>query len=147
MKTAIVYYSKHHKNTKKVLDAIASQNEVALFDASQTEQMDLTSYDTIGFASGIYYSRFHKSVLNVIKNHLPEGKRVFFLYTCGAKKASYAKSAEALAAEKHAQLLGSFSCLGFDTYGPFQLVGGLAKGHPDQDDLSSALTFYASLNR
>lgn len=147
MKTAIVYYSKHHENTKKVLDAIASQNEVTLFDASQAEQIDLTSYDTIGFASGIYYSSFHKSVLNVIKDQLPEGKRVFFLYTCGAKKASYTKSAEARAAEKHAQILGAFGCLGFDTYGPFKLVGGLAKGHPNQDDLSSALTFYAGLNR
>ena len=30
MKTAIVYYSKHHENTKKLLDAIAQEDEVTL---------------------------------------------------------------------------------------------------------------------
>ena len=35
MKTAVVYYSKHHGNTKKLLDAIksASSDEITLFDA------------------------------------------------------------------------------------------------------------------
>ena len=28
MKTAIIYYSKHHGNTKKLLDAIKSTNEI-----------------------------------------------------------------------------------------------------------------------
>ena len=28
MKTAIVYYSQHHGNTRKLLDAIAEKNEV-----------------------------------------------------------------------------------------------------------------------
>lgn len=30
MKTAIVYYSRHHENTKKLLDAIAKKYEVTL---------------------------------------------------------------------------------------------------------------------
>ena len=35
MKTAIVYYSKHHGNTKKLLDAIAAENEVTLIDVTE----------------------------------------------------------------------------------------------------------------
>lgn len=35
MKTAIVYYSTHHGNTKKLLDAIAEKNEVALIDLTK----------------------------------------------------------------------------------------------------------------
>ena len=63
MKTAIIYYSRHHGNTKKLLDEIARKFDVTLIDAAETDNADLTEYDVIGFASGIYYSKFHKSVL------------------------------------------------------------------------------------
>ena len=58
MRTAIVYYSKHHGNTKKLLDAIAAGNEVALIDVTAQPSADLKGYDRIGFASGIYYQCF-----------------------------------------------------------------------------------------
>ena len=64
MKTAIVYYSHHHGNTKKLLDAIALQNEVTLIDATSTNKVDLSEYDRIGFASGIYYTNFAKQVIS-----------------------------------------------------------------------------------
>lgn len=76
MTTAIIYYSKHHKNTKKVLDTIAAKYEVTLIDAAKTQDFDLTGYDLIGFASGIYYSKFHKSVLQFAENNLPMNKRI-----------------------------------------------------------------------
>ena len=62
MKTAIVYYSKHHGNTKKLLDAIASQFEVTLIDVTEQPDADLSSFDRVGFASGIYYSSFAKQL-------------------------------------------------------------------------------------
>lgn len=55
MKTAIVYCSVHHGNTKKLLDAIASENQVDLIDVTQNPDVDLNAYDRIGFAFGIYY--------------------------------------------------------------------------------------------
>lgn len=54
MKTVIVYYSKHHSNTKKLLDAIAVAADVDLIDVTVDKDMDLSEYDRIGFASGIY---------------------------------------------------------------------------------------------
>ena len=47
MQTAIVYYSKHHGNTKKLLDAIAQQWDVALIDAAGNPNPDLSAYDLI----------------------------------------------------------------------------------------------------
>jgi hypothetical protein len=44
-----------------------------------------------------------------------------------------------------AEILGSYGCLGFDTFGPFKLVGGIAKGHPTADEIQGALKFYESL--
>lgn len=145
MKTAIVYYSKHHENTKKLLDAIATSNDITLIDVTQSETFDLTGYDTIGFASGIYYSKFHKLVLNFAKKHLPQEKNVFFLYTYGAKKDGYTKAIREAIYGKNATILGEYGCFGFNTFGPFKLIGGIAKNHPDQTELNEAITFYKNI--
>ena len=62
MKTVIAYYSKHHGNTKKLLDAIAAAAEIDLIDVTVTKRTDLSVYDRIGFASGIYYGAFAKQI-------------------------------------------------------------------------------------
>ena len=78
MTTAIVYYSKHHGNTKKLLDAIAAADpSVVLIDVTAHPTADLSGYDRIGFASGIYYSSFAKQVISFAEEQLPEGKDVF----------------------------------------------------------------------
>lgn len=145
MKTAIIYYSRHHENTKQLLDVIAGKHEVTLIDATQVQSFDLTEYDLIGFASGIYYSKFHRLVLQFAENNLPADKRVFFLYTYGARKEGYTKAIETVVLQKGAKIAGEFGCFGFNTFGPFKLVGGIAKGHPNQEDLSGACHFYEGL--
>lgn len=145
MKTAIVYYSKHHGNTKKLLDTIAQKHDVTLIDATQASIPALDAFDRIGFASGIYYSKFHKSVLNVAKEALPAGKDVFFLYTYGAQKAGYTAAITDAVSLHDAHILGEYGCFGFNTFGPFKLIGGIAKGHPDADELQAALNFYEGL--
>lgn len=146
MKTAIIYYSKHHGNTKKLLEAIAEKHpEVDLFDVADCEGVDLGVYDRIGFASGIYFSKFQKSVLQLARDRMPDDRQTFFLYTCGAEKSGYTKAISEAVAPHRAQLLGEYGCLGFDTYGPLKLFGGLAKGHPDADEIEKAVRFYEEL--
>ena len=145
MKTAIVYYSRHHENTKKLLDTLTGAHEITLIDATKCQKADLSQYDLVGFASGIYYSKFHKSVLRFASENLPAGKPVFFLYTYGAAKEGYTRAIEKITAEKQSPLAGSFGCLGFNTFGPFKLMGGMAKGHPTQGECEKALAFYESL--
>lgn len=80
MKTAIVYASVHHKNTEKVVKAIAEKHpEIELIDAAKTILKDLASYDLIGFASGIFYGKFHKALLSFITENLPLRKKVFVM--------------------------------------------------------------------
>lgn len=145
MKTAIVYYSRHHENTKKILDAIAKVNDVTLINISDHPATDLTEYDRIGFASGIYYSKFHKSLLSYAETYMPEDKETFFLYTYGAKKEGYTNAITQVVKKHNAKILGEFGCFGFNTFGPFKLIGGIAKGHPDQTDYENALKFYKGL--
>lgn len=142
MKTAIVYYSKHHENTKKLLDAISAKHEVTLIDATKTKTFDLADYDMVGFASGIYYSKFHKSVLEFAEKNLPNNKKVFFIYTYGGKKEGYTKAIEKAVSAKSAKIVGAFGCPGFNTFGPFKLIGGIAKGHPDNTDTANAVSFF-----
>lgn len=145
MKTAIVYYSQHHGNTKKLLDAIAARNDVTLIDATAGGNLNLSAYDRIGFASGIYYSKFQKSVLQVAENQLPQGKSVFFLYTYGAKRDGYTKAIRDAVAKHGAKVLGEYGCPGFNTFGPLKLIGGMAKGHPDDQEIQGAVAFYEGL--
>ena len=143
MKTAIVYYSKHHGNTKKLVDAIASKFEVTLIDAAENTTIDLDDFDCIGFASGIYFSSFAKQVLSLAEKNLPENKEVFFISTCGVKSpVVYLNAIRKIAKAKNCHELGTYLCLGFDTFGPFNVIGGIAKGHPDEKEIADAVKFY-----
>ncbi len=145
MKTAIVYYSKHHGNTKKLLDAIAAQYEVELIDVTARPDADLSAFGRIGFASGIYYGAFAGQVQAFAEAHLPEGRPVFYLCTHGAPKGDFLQAMRAIAARKGCRELGEYRCRGFDTFGPFKLVGGLAKGHPTEAEIRGAVAFYQGL--
>ncbi len=144
MSTAIVYYSKHHGNTKKLLDAIAAAEEVTLIDVT-TPAADLTSFDRIGFASGIYYSSVARQILSFASEHLPENKDVFYIYTHGAPVGGFLKGIREIAKKKHCRELGAYHCLGFDTFGPIKLVGGIAKEHPTKKEIAGAVAFYQGL--
>jgi len=81
MKIAIVYYSSHHGNTKRLLDAVCAENhDIVLINAAASPITELSDYDLIGFASGIYYSKFHDTVLRFAEQTLKKGQKVFFLY-------------------------------------------------------------------
>lgn len=145
MKTAICYYSRHHGNTLKVLEAMAREGDVDLIDVTTRQAVRLEDYDCIGFASGIYGTTFHKAVAAFARQYLPAGKPVFFVYTYGGAKGSGARAVAVVAREKNCPVLGEFSCKGYDTFGPFKLVGGIAKGHPDEKDLEKARCFYREI--
>ena len=145
MKTAIVYYSEHHGNTRKLLDAIAAKHDVTLIDVTKAPETDLSGYDRIGLASGIYYSSFAKQLLAYAEEHLPEGKDVFYIFTHGAPKGMFLNAVRKIAEAKHCRELGDYHCQGYDTFGPFKLVGGIAKGHPTEDEISGAVSFYEGL--
>ena len=145
MSTAIVYYSKHHGNTKKLLDAIADKNEVTLIDVVAQPDADLSAYDRIGLASGIYFSSFAKQILSFADEHLPENKDVFYIYTHGALGGNFLKAIRDIAEKKHCKEIGEYRCQGYDTFGPFKLVGGIAKGHPTDEEVAGAVEFYKKL--
>ena len=146
MKTEIIYFSRHHGNTKKLLEAIADLDpDAELIDVTAAAGKDLGQYDRIGLASGIYYSNFAKQLVRYASDNLPEGKPVFFIYTHGAPKGDFLKAIREVTQGKNCPELGEYRCQGFDTFGPFKLVGGIANGHPTREEISSAAAFYRKL--
>ncbi|HPU01364.1 MAG: flavodoxin [Firmicutes bacterium] len=141
MKVAIAYYSQHHGNTKKLLDAIKDLADVELINVVECKKADLSDYNLVGFASGIYFGKFSKAVMEFARNNLPSNKRVFLINTYGVK-GDYTKEMKKIIAEKSCELLGTYGCRGFDTFGPFKLIGGIAKGHPDENDVKGAIEFF-----
>ena len=109
MKTIILYYSNHHGNTKKLVDAIQASDpeNVEILDVTTAGPKDLSGYDLIG--------------------------------------ASLSSSAKKVIEEKKCQAVGQYSCPGYNTFGPFKLIGGTAKGHPTKEELDAAVEFYKGL--
>ena len=142
MKVAIAYYSQHHGNTKKLLDAIAEKHEVTLIDVTRKQEYDLRGFDLIGFASGVYYGKLAKQVVSFAQLNLPDGKDIFTIYTFGGNGKNVDSELMPVADKRHCRNVGSYNCFGFDTFGPFKLVGGIKKGHPTQAEIDGAVKFY-----
>ena len=145
MKAAIVYFSKHHQNTFKVVKAISDKYGADLIDVSAEPKCDLRDYDVIGFASGIYYSKFHKQVISCAENCLPKNKKVFLVYTYSAFRKGYTNAIMNVLKEKNAAYLGEYNCPGFNTFGLFKLLGGIKKGRPNNSDISGAIKFFGGI--
>lgn len=43
--------------------------------------------------------------------------------------------------EKRFNVIGEFFCKGFDTWGPFKIIGGINRGRPNEQDLEKAKKF------
>ena len=145
MNSIIIYASTHHGNTKKVVETIANEYEITLVDATKVHEKDLREYDLIGFASGIFFTKFSEQVLNFARVNLPANKNVFFIATAGNPIKGNFNSIADIIKDKKCNEVGRFQCKGFDTYGPFKLVGGIQKGHPDENELKEAVEFVKSI--
>ena len=145
MKTVIAYASRHHGNTKMLTDAIAECCGVDVIDVASCERVDLSEYNCIGFASGIAYGKYYPQLLEFMEKNLPNEKRVFFLHTAGDPREAHNSAAKAIAEKKNCECLGTYFCKGYDTYGPFRLFGGIAKGHPNHEDIAGAVAFFEKI--
>ena len=142
---AIIYASTHHGSTKKLVDAISEKYDITQIDAENHNTADLSEYDMIGFASGIDFGKFYTSVEEFLINNLPKSKKVFFLYTCAKTSDRFTKTMKEKALGKDAVIMGEYGCKGYNTYGPWKLIGGMNKNHPDKEELDGAVRFFESI--
>ena len=144
MKSLLIYASQHHGNTEKLVRYLAAQYDLTLVNAQETTQVDMEDYDLIGFASGIDFGRLYPSV-SALAEQLPSGKAVYVMYTCARDQERYGKEIQKLAEKKGSRYLGKYACKGYNTYGPWKMIGGMNKGHPDEKELQAACVFYEQM--
>ncbi len=147
MKTLIVYVSIHHGNTEKIAKVIAKTLKAKLVKPSQLNIKDISKYDLIGFGSGIFFRKHHRSLLEVVDKIPLLHKNAFIFSTAGMllPKFLWHNSLRKKLTKKGFKITGEFSCRGWDTFGPFQFFGGLSKGHPNKKDIENARNFAENL--
>jgi flavodoxin len=150
MKALIIYISVHHGNTEKVAKVMANILDADLLQVEQADASILEQYDLIGFGSGIYFGKHHKSLLDFVET-LPmlRNKKAFIFSTSGLRKIRFMHNFDKPLKEKLQRkgfdIIGELSCRGLDTYRATKLVGGINKGRPDAQDLKQAENFARSL--
>jgi len=74
---------------------------------------------------------------------MPSGKekKAFVFFTSGFGLPAFNKATEELLSKKGFEVVGNFISKGFDTWGPAWLIGGIAKGHPNDEDLDPSPCF------
>jgi len=145
MKTLIVYHSFHHGNTAKIAKVLADELNAKMVKTEDEETNNWDEYELIGFGSGIYNGKHHKSILHAVEK-LPtvKGKKAFVFSTSGVLR-NYNKSLKEMLTTKGFQIVGDFVCKALDTYGPLKLIGGLNKGRPNEEDYQKAREFSQGL--
>ncbi len=150
METLIIYTSIHHKNTEKIARKMANILEAKLLTPDEADTNTFKEYDLIGFGSGIYHRKFHESLLNFI-DKLPtlKNKKAFIFSTSGGLRLPYVNDFNRKIKEKLTKkgfdIIGEFSCRGFNTYGSFRYIGGISKGRPNEKDFKKAEEFAKKL--
>jgi flavodoxin len=150
MRALIICISVHHGNTEQVAKVMANALDAALLEVKQVDANMLEQYDLIGFGSGIYFGKHHKSLLDFVdKLPMLRNKKAFIFSTSGLRKIRFIHNFDKPLREnlqrKGFDIIGEFSCRGLDTYRATKLVGGVNKGRPNAQDLKQAEDFARSL--
>lgn len=97
-KKAIIYTSYHHNNTVNLLKDAVNELEYDWYNLLRDKdvKIPINDYETIIFASGIYYSRMHKIMVRFLlenKDELEE-KKVLAVITAGKNQVDMPKESK-----------------------------------------------------
>ncbi|MCI4673949.1 flavodoxin domain-containing protein [Candidatus Mycolicibacterium alkanivorans] len=145
MKALIICVSVSNGSTRRVADRMAEVLSAELVEPEGVDVDQITQYDLVGFGSGVYFMSAHPRLWRLVCR-LPhvEGIPAFTFFTSGAAElplVGYSRPIRWGIARRGFRVLDSYSCRGLDTVGPLGWVGGVNKGHPNDDDLDAAAAF------
>lgn len=146
MNVYIVYTSIHYGNTERIAKEIGRELNAETVPIKGAKIDRVLESDLVGFGSGVYFSRFHRNLLRLVRD-LPQvnGKQAFIFSTSGLKKMPLMNGAhrhfKTMLESKGFSVTDEFDCRGFDTYGPLKILGGINRGRPNMDDIKDAADF------
>ncbi len=150
VKSLLIVYSYHHRNTLKVAEAMAKVLEAEIKTPQQANPEETQKCDLVGFGAGIDSGKHYKVLLDFADKlvHV-DNKNAFIFSTAGVtgeKKLSKDHSAlrEKLEAKGYS-IVDEFQCKGFNTNLFLKYFGGMNKGRPNEEDLKHAEAFAEKL--
>ncbi|WP_080503782.1 flavodoxin family protein [Renibacterium salmoninarum] len=129
--------------------AIAGELDAPVLAPADAVPKRIREADIVGFGSGIYWMNFHPELIQLIQN-LPDitGRAAFIFATSGLPETPinrYTRRLKKLLESKGFRVMGTYTCRGLDTWGPFGVIGGVSKYHPNAQDLDLAIEFAKNL--
>jgi len=148
MSRLIIYLSVHHGNTKKIAELMAEVLGADLAEVGKANKKMVQDADLVGFGSGIYFGKHHKSLLNFLEK-LPNcsGKKSFIFSTSGVGGTKQHWALKMALKSKGFEIIGEFACKAWDTFGLLKLTGGINKSRPNKKDLEKAREFAEEIDR
>jgi len=145
-KTLIIVYSYHHYNTLKIANEFSVVLNAEIVSPDNVVLEDLDRYDLVGFGAGIDSGKHYQPILELADRLFQvSGKNAFIFSTSavqGEKKVSKDHSAlRRKLQSKGYDIVGEFSCKGFNTNVFLKYFGGMNKGRPNSQDLAHAKEF------
>ena len=146
MKSLLVLFSYHHNNTEKIAKVFARVLDAEIKTPRQIDPEELQDYSLVGFGSGIYDEKHHRSLLD-LADKLPQvTNRNAFIFSTSAimGKDKVAKDHSTLRENLQSKgytILDEFACKGFNTNSFLKYLGGMNKGRPNAEDLKHAEEF------
>jgi len=121
-----------------------------LLQVKQVDASILEQYDLIGFGSGIYFGKHHNSLLAFVdKLPMIRNKKAFIFSTSGLRKMRFIHNFDKPLKEKLQRkgfdIIGEFSCRGYDTSQAAIIVGGINRDRPNAKDLKQTEDFARGL--
>ena len=152
MKSLLVLFSYHHKNTEKIANVFAEVLDAQIKTPQQINPEELQDYNLVGFGSGIYGAKHHKSILDLTDNMLQVTNRKAFIFSTSAltgedKKADDHSSLKEKLQSKGYMIMDDFQCKGFNTNSFMRFFGGMNRGRPNAEDLKHAEEFAQNLKQ
>lgn len=150
MKSLIVVFSYHHKNTHKVAEVMAKALDAKVKSPQQTVLEELSQYDLVGFGAGIDSGKHYRELLD-FADALPQviDKKAFIFSTSGMTgEKKLIKDHLALREKLQSKgylVVDEFQCKGFNTNSFLKYFGGINKGRPNEEDLKHAEEFAQNL--
>jgi flavodoxin len=152
MKSLLVLFSYHHKNTEKIANVFAKVLDASIKTPQQINPEKLQEYSLIGFGSGIYGEKHHTSLLDLTdKLHQVTNKKAFIFSTSAITGQAKLTKDHTLLREKLQSkgyiIVDEFQCKGFNTNNFMKWFGGMNKGRPNAEDLKQAEAFALNLKQ
>jgi flavodoxin len=126
---------------------MAASINATLCGIDEIDKYNFDDFDIIGFGSGISFGKHYEELIDAVRGLDVSNRNIFVFSTCGSGSKSQNSALIKVLKERGANIIGNFTCKGYDTYGPFKLIGGISKGHPSENDIEMARKFITHLEK